>query len=345
MAGKAVTGASDRGIPRGGHSGGSPGLRATWRLCTAPERAGAIAVIQLRGEVEPAMVRLGIVPVAVGDLRLRDLAGIDRGVVARLGADLALLMPHGGPEIIRQLGEAMSRAGIPHDRDLSAQARYPEARTPFEAELLDTLARAASPRAIDLLLDQPRRWREHLGREPGLDAPAPDAEHSRQLDRLVTPPMVVAVGASNIGKSTLLNRLCGRPVAAVADEPGTTRDHVGSLVDLDGLVVRWVDTPGRRPDAPQAEREALALADALLPGADLVLGLGDRLSPPPVVAAAGGPFLAVGLRADLGVPDWHCEVAVSAAKGEGLAALAVLVRRRLVSDDALRSAVPWRFWG
>lgn len=345
MAGNPVTGPTDRESSRGGHSGESPGLWATWRLCTAPERAGAIAVIQLRGEIEPAMARLGIVPVAVGDLRVRDLAGIDRGVVARLGTDLALLMPHGGREIIRQLGDAMSRAGIPHDSDLSPQARYPEARTPLEAELLDALARAASPRAVDLLLDQPRRWREYLGREPGLDAPAPDAEHSRQLDRLITPPMVVAVGESNIGKSTLLNRLCGRPVAAVADEPGTTRDHVGSLVDLDGLVVRWVDTPGRRPDAPHAEREALALADTLLPSADLVLRLGDRRSPPPIVAVAGGLSLAVGLRADLGVPDWRCDAAVSAATGEGLAGLAVLVRRRLVSDEALRSAVPWRFWG
>ena len=83
----------------------------------------------------------------------------------------------------------------------------------------------------------------------------------------------------------------------------------------------------------------------MLPGGDVSRGGVYGLPPPPVVAAAGGPFLAVGLRADLGVPDWHCEVAVSAAKGEGLAALAVLVRRRLVSDDALRSAVPWRFWG
>jgi tRNA modification GTPase len=317
---------------------------STWRLSTTVERPGAIGVVQLRGDIDAALAALGIGPVPPGQMRVRDLAGIDLGVVARVRADLALLMPHGGREILRQLGGAMTRAGLRHAADASAQARYPEARSPFEAELLDALARAASPRAIDLLLGQPRRWREHLGREPGLDAPAPDPEHSRRLDRLVTPPMVVAVGASNIGKSTLLNRLCGRVVASVADEPGTTRDHVGSMVDLDGLVVRWVDTPGRRPNAPAAEREALAIADALVPGADLVVGLGDAGSPPPELAPAGAG-LAVALRADLGVAGWAHALAVSAATGEGMAELAGLIRRRLVPDAALASPGPWRFWG
>ena len=330
------------GAPRA--SAGRTPPKATWRLATAAERPGAIAVLQLRGEIDDAFARAGIRGVPVGGMAVRDLAGVDRGVVARVRGDLALVMPHGGREVVRQLAAALAAAGVQRDRDGSAIARFPEASSAFQAELLDALARAASPVAVDLLLAQPARWREHLGREPGLDEPAPDPEHSHQLNALIDPPMVVAVGASNIGKSTLLNRLSGRAVVAVADEPGTTRDHVGSLVDLDGVVVRWVDTPGRRADAPAAEAEALALAEALLAGADLVIRLGDRDHRPPEVPCST-PGVTVGLRRDLGEPTWPHDLAVSALTEDGIGSLAGLLRRRLLSDGALASALPWRFWG
>ncbi len=56
--------------------------------------------------------------------------------------------------------------------------------------------------------------------------PASEAR-DRVLRRLIDPPLVVAIGPPNIGKSSLLNALAGRSVALVADEAGTTRDHVG----------------------------------------------------------------------------------------------------------------------
>jgi hypothetical protein len=328
---------------RGGSGSQPTDPPACWRLSTPAERPGAIAVIQVRGDIERALGGLGIAPVAVGEVRVRDLAGIDRGVVARVKRDLAFLMPHGGPETVRQLTAALTRAGFPRDDHDRARSRFPEARSPFEAELLDALARAASPRAVDLLLDQPARWVELGHALPDLDTPAPDPVHSARLGRLLTPPLVVAVGASNIGKSSLLNRLCGRAVAATADEPGTTRDHVGSLVDLDGLIVRYVDTPGRRPDAPAPEREALALAGALVPAADLVLLLGDRSEAPPEVTTRA-PTITIALRADLGLPDWAYEAAVSVLPGVGVADLVVMLRRALVPDEALGSPLAWRFW-
>ncbi|MFG0258809.1 MAG: GTPase [Phycisphaerales bacterium JB041] len=316
---------------------------ARWRLCTPPDRPGAIAVLQITGDVDRAFDALGVPPLPSGDVRVRDIAGVDRGLVARLRDDLLLLMPHGGTELVRQLCAALTRAGLARDDSSLLAGRFPEAQTEFDAALLDTLARAVSPRAVDLLLEQPARWATHGMPSPPLDTPSPAPEVSRRLDRLVVPPLVVAIGPSNVGKSTLLNRLAGRPVVITADEPGTTRDHVGSLIDLDGLIVRYVDTPGVRPDATGHERAALEIVRPLLAAADLVLCLGDRDRPAPP-APPGRESFAVAIRADLGRARWPHDAAVSAATGEGLAELTVLLRRRLVPDEALASDRPWRFW-
>lgn len=317
---------------------------ARWRLCSPSDRPGAIATLQIAGDVDAAFRALGIGTVAVGDFRVRDLAGVDRGIVARVDECLALIMPHGGIEVVRRLCRALLEAGLAKECSDSPRVRFPEAATDFEAALLDTLSRATSPRAVEMLLAQPERWEAHGDGAPAPDTPPPDPAHSAALDRLVVPPLVVAIGASNIGKSTLLNRLAGRAVAVTADEPGTTRDHVGSLVDLDGLVVRYVDTPGLREGAEASERAALALADRLLEEADLVLSLGD-LDHPALPGPEGTAVVRVCLRADLGLPAWGCDAAVSALTGEGMRGLVVRLRRALVPDEALEAETAWRFWG
>jgi GTP-binding protein len=59
-------------------------------------------------------------------------------------------------------------------------------------------------------------------------------------------PRFALVGRPNVGKSSLFNRLVREERAVVHDEPGTTRDAVDSLVDIEGRTLRFVDTAGLR---------------------------------------------------------------------------------------------------
>ena len=54
------------------------------------------------------------------------------------------------------------------------------------------------------------------------------------------------VGRPNVGKSALFNRLIGEERSIVHDEPGTTRDSVDSLIEVEGRLYRFIDTAGIR---------------------------------------------------------------------------------------------------
>ncbi len=59
-------------------------------------------------------------------------------------------------------------------------------------------------------------------------------------------PTLAILGRPNVGKSTLLNRLVGEERVLVSPEPGTTRDAIDAVVELDGQPFRVYDTAGIR---------------------------------------------------------------------------------------------------
>jgi tRNA modification GTPase len=316
----------------------------SWAVQTPPF-SGALAIIQLvgpdAGALDALLQRLGMAPVVVGGLVLRDLLGVDRGVVARWSPTCIHLMPHGGSAVVRGIAAALEGAGVARAHGEDPGEAYPEATEELEARTLAALARASSPLAIDLLLDQPRRWRELPSDSDR--AATPVEERDLVLNRLLDPPLVVAVGPPNVGKSSLVNALAGRGVSIAADEPGTTRDHVGVLIDLGGLVVRWVDTPGLGRPADQIARDAEALARGMAERADLLLLCGDSTATPPSVASKAARMV-IAVRADLGLPQWPHAEAVSVRTGGGVADLVTQIRDTLVPPPVLADARAWKFW-
>jgi len=93
---------------------------------------------------------------------------------------------------------------------------------------------------------------------------------------------VVIYGATNAGKSSLLNRLLGFPRAIVSEMPGTTRDTIEETVNLRGIALRLTDTAGFRSTTSDAiEEEGIARTERSLSQADLVLHVVDASAPEP----------------------------------------------------------------
>ena len=92
---------------------------------------------------------------------------------------------------------------------------------------------------------------------------------------------VVIYGATNAGKSSLLNRLLGYDRVIVSETHGTTRDTIEEMVNLEGVPIRLLDTAGLRASESDLEREGIARTEKSLQLADLRLHIADRNAPKP----------------------------------------------------------------
>ncbi|MFO0784264.1 MAG: GTPase [Phycisphaerales bacterium] len=327
-----------------------------WLTTNAP---GAVAVLHVAGSAAQLDALLSTLTSRAapqpGSVAWRTFAGLDDGLLVRLSPTEAWLTPHAGPRLRTQLTAALCAAGAHPAADTPPAAAFPEARDALEAAALHALATAASPRAVDVLLAQPARWRAALASGQARTLAAAEAAAS-PLAHLLHPPRVVLVGPANAGKSTLLNALAGRAVAVAHDQPGTTRDVVAARLELDGLTVDWFDTPGVRAGAHAAETTATALAAPLLERAHLIVQLtapGLGWHAPAAAHASAATHAPAPLLRILNKHDHpaaatcaeraHAALSISALHGDGLHALAQLVRQTLVPDAALHSTDPWCF--
>ncbi len=87
-------------------------------------------------------------------------------------------------------------------------------------------------------------------------------------------PVAIA-GATNTGKSTLLNALLGEERAIVSDVHGTTRDTIEEVLNIDGVLFRFIDTAGIRETSEVVERIGIERTYKKISEAAVVLGMID----------------------------------------------------------------------
>jgi len=175
---------------------------------------------------------------------------------------------------------------------------------------------------------------------------------------------VAIIGRPNVGKSTLFNRLVGRKLALVDDEPGVTRDRREGYARLADLAFTIVDTAGlEEGDSATLAGRMRAQTEAALADCDAILFVYDARAGltaadrhfAAAVRRAGKPIIVVANKAEglagrdgvyeafsLGLGD---PIALSAEHGEGLGELydalaAVLPPGARVDEDHEAEAEP-----
>ena len=243
---------------------------------------GAIALLQLRGEnviqiLEKLTLKKNFKHSVLYLCQFRD---IDEGIVAyhedKYG-QWAQLMPHGGPRVVQRLIKFLLDSDVVIEK--TSNTKFPEANSSFENDMLHAMATAASPRAIPLLASQKNFWREISAirnKSEFIEQSKTILARTRVLDKLSNPPRVVIVGKPNVGKSTLSNFIFGKNKSIVADLPGTTRDWVAGLAQLQDITVQWIDTPGVHSSDDQTEQQAISLAKTIIAQSDVLVSVGDK---------------------------------------------------------------------
>jgi len=244
---------------------------------------------------------------------------VHRAPASYTGEDLVEISCHGGTLVSAKVLEACLRAGATAARpgEFTERAFLNGKMDLTQAEAVIDLIRARTDLALrsateqleGKLGDQIRKMRDELIAllahinasidfpEEGIE-PDKDEALSARLDSvrneiavmLATADQgrmlregvrVVIYGATNAGKSSLLNRLLGYDRVIVSDTHGTTRDTIEETVNLEGLPIRLLDTAGLRASENELERAGIERTQKSLQLSDLRLHIADRNSPKP----------------------------------------------------------------
>ncbi|MDR2375475.1 MAG: GTPase Era [Treponema sp.] len=91
---------------------------------------------------------------------------------------------------------------------------------------------------------------------------------------------VAVVGRPSVGKSTLVNRICGQKVAIVSPIPQTTRNAIRGIYNCEQGQLVFVDTPGRHRSEKKFNKKLFSVSVRSMEEADLILYVLDASRPP-----------------------------------------------------------------
>ncbi len=162
-----------------------------------------------------------------------------------------------------------------------------------------------------------------------------------QAGRLLKDGLKVSlIGRPNVGKSSIFNMLLASDRAIVTDIPGTTRDSLSEMLNIDGIPVLLTDTAGMRESGDPIESLGIVRTHRAIADADLILFVLDGSQPLTAedktifVVIAEDRYVIALNKCDLDgfenlpstmIGDNSRSVAISAKTGEGLDALRVAI--------------------
>jgi GTP-binding protein Era len=91
---------------------------------------------------------------------------------------------------------------------------------------------------------------------------------------------VAVVGRPSVGKSTLVNLLCGQKVAIVSAVPQTTRNAIRGIVNRPQGQLVFVDTPGRHASERKFNKKLIEVSDRTMKDSEIILYVLDASRPP-----------------------------------------------------------------
>lgn len=159
-------------------------------------------------------------------------------------------------------------------------------------------------------------------------------------------PTVIA-GKPNAGKSTLLNALLNEEKAIVSDIPGTTRDVIEDVINVDGIAFRFTDTAGIRTTEDKVEAIGVERTMSKMKAASVVLYLIDMKEDQPedvdkeiaFIKDLGVPYLLIGNKLDQANPavqkqlEDHNALLISASQKQNLENLKEALKELVSLDD------------
>ncbi|MDR0641332.1 MAG: GTPase Era [Treponema sp.] len=105
---------------------------------------------------------------------------------------------------------------------------------------------------------------------------------------------VAVLGRPSVGKSTLVNAICGQKVAIVSPVPQTTRNAIRGIYNGEKGQLVFVDTPGRHRSEKKLNKKLISVSDRSMAETDLILYVLDASRPPgpeeEAIAMALAPF-------------------------------------------------------
>jgi tRNA modification GTPase len=246
---------------------------------------------------------------------------------------------HGGEVIVEEITKVFIQDGATL---LSWQDFFCGGNTQKETAL-SMLPFAATERTAQILLDQ---YNGALEQELSSIETIQDEneklpflkrlqENGLWKEHLTQPFRVVLAGASNAGKSSMLNAIVGFQRSIVHQSAGTTRDVVSVQTAIDGFPFEFCDTAGFREAAHELEQQGIRRSEKMLAEADLILWVIDatldeaeQLFPP---KSYQEKTLVCFNKTDIATKRFGEDIlAVSAKNGEGIDRLLQTIRCRLI---------------